>query len=291
MNTNNLITLVTVMQMGSISGAAEKLCISQPAVSKRIKNLEEEFGVCLFDAIGRGVVPTEAAHQLCKHAKHWLDDYESCKALLQKQSEAIAGRLVIGTSHHIGLHHLPAVLKSFVQSHPAVQLEVHFLDSEEAHKAVLEGSVALAFLTLPPILDRRLTYHALWSDPLYFVSSPLSPLAQKSKVSLAMLLHYPAILPAANTFTSQITLAQFAKEGLRPCAQMHNNSLESIRMLVSVGLGWSVLPQTLINQDLVKIDMAQPIELQRHLGMVVNPALTRSASAQALIERLKPKNH
>lgn len=286
MNTTNLITFATVMQTGSISGAAEKLYITQPAVSKRIKNLEDEFGVVLFDTIGRGIIPTESAHQLLPHAKRWIDDYETCKATLQHNQEVATGRLVIGTSHHIGLHHLSAVLKRFVQSYPTVQLEVHFLDSEEAHKAVLDGDVALAFLTLPPTFDRRLNYHTLWSDPLYFVTGALSPLAQKTNVTLATLAHYPAILPAANTFTSQITLAEFAKHNLRPYATMNTNPLESIRMLVSVGLGWSVLPQTLINQDLVKIEMKEEIELQRHLGMVTNPNLTRSASAQALIEML-----
>ncbi|MDO4426487.1 MAG: LysR family transcriptional regulator [Moraxella sp.] len=286
MNTTNLITFATVMQTGSISGAAEKLYITQPAVSKRIKNLEDEFGVVLFDTIGRGIIPTESAHQLLPHAKRWIDDYETCKATLQHNQEVATGRLVIGTSHHIGLHHLSGVLKRFVQNYPTVQLEVHFLDSEEAHKAVLDGDVALAFLTLPPTFDRRLNYHTLWSDPLYFVTGALSPLAQKTNVTLATLAHYPAILPAANTFTSQITLAEFAKHNLRPYATMNTNPLESIRMLVSVGLGWSVLPQTLINQDLVKIEMKEEVELQRHLGMVTNPNLTRSASAQALVEML-----
>ncbi len=286
MNTTNLLTFTTVMQTGSISGAAEKLYITQPAVSKRIKNLEDEFGVVLFDTVGRGIIPTEAAHQLLPHAKRWIEDYETCKATLQHNQEVATGRLVIGTSHHIGLHHLSAVLKRFAQSYPAVQLEVHFLDSEEAHKAVLDGDVALAFLTLPPTFDRRLSYHTLWSDPLYFVTGVLSPLAQKTNVSLATLARYPAILPAANTFTSQITLAEFAKHNLRPYATMNTNPLESIRMLVSVGLGWSVLPQTLINQDLVKIDMQDQIELGRHLGMVTNPNLTRSASCEALIALL-----
>lgn len=286
MNTVNLVTFATVMQTGSISAAAEKLYITQPAVSKRIKNLEEEFGVTLFDTVGRGIIPTDSAHQLLPHAKRWIEDYETCKATLQHSQEIATGRLVIGTSHHIGLHHLSAVLKRFVQTYPSVQLEVHFLDSEEAHKAVLDGDVALAFLTLPPIFDRRLTYTTLWSDPLYFVTGILSPLAQKTNVTLSMLARYPAILPAANTFTSQITLAEFAKQNLRPYATMNTNPLESIRMLVSVGLGWSVLPQTLINQDLVTIDLAEEIELQRHLGMVINPAMTRSASCQALIDML-----
>lgn len=286
MNTTNLATFVAVMQTGSISSAAEKLYITQPAVSKRIKNLEDEFGTALFDTVGRSIIPTAAAYDLLPFVRRWLDDYEACKASLQHAKEVASGRLVIGTSHHIGLHHLAHVLKRFIQTYPAVQLEVRFVDSEEAHKAVLEGEISLAFLTLPPTFDRRLNYHTLWSDPLYFVTGTLSPLAQKSEVSLLQLAHYPAILPAANTFTSQITLAEFAKHNLRPYATMSTNPLESIRMLVSVGLGWSVLPETLINQDLIKIDMAENIELQRHLGLVTNPNLTRSASMQALLSML-----
>lgn len=290
MNTTNLSTFITVMQTGSISGAAEKLFITQPAVSKRIKSLEDEFGTALFDTIGRGIIPTTSAHELLPYAKKWLEDYESCKANLLYSKEVATGRLVIGTSHHIGLHHLPPVLKQFIQTYPSVQLEVQFMDSETAHKAVLEGDVALAFLTLPPTFDRRLAYHTLWFDPLHFVTGVLSPLAQQSSISLLQLARHPAILPAANTYTSQITLAKFNKHNLRPFATMSTNPLESIRMLVSVGLGWSVLPETLINQDLVKIDLNENIELQRHLGLVINPNLTRSSGTDALLDMLGIKD-
>lgn len=288
MNTTNLTTFITVMQTGSISGAAEKLFITQPAVSKRIKNLEDEFAVTLFDTVGRGIVPTQSANDLLPNAKRWLDDYENFKINLKNSQHTVSGKLVIGTSHHIGLHHLPPVLKQFIQMYPAVKLQVHFVDSEAAHKAVLDGEVSLAFLTLPPVYDKRLIYHTLWSDPLYFVTGTLSPLAKKVNVTLEELARYSAILPAANTFTSQITLAEFAKNNLKPYATMSTNPLESIRMLVSVGLGWSVLPQTLINQDLERIDIKGNIELQRHLGVVINPNLTRSASVDALMELLTP---
>lgn len=288
MNTANLATFLMVMQTGSISAAAEKLFITQPAVSKRIRNLENEFKVKLFDTLGRGIVPTSAANELMPHAKSWLDDYDNFKINIRNSQQTVSGKLVIGTSHHIGLHHLPPVLKQFIQTYPAVQLDVHFVDSEAAHKAVLDGDISLAFLTLPPVYDKRLTYHTLWSDPLYFVTGTLSSLAQKHNMTLEDLAQYPAILPAANTFTSQITLAEFAKKNLKPYATMSTNPLESIRMLVSVGLGWSVLPQTLINQELATIDMADKLELQRYLGIVINPNLTRSASVDALLKLLAP---
>lgn len=286
MNTTNLNTFLAVMQTGSISQAADKLFITQPAVSKRIKNLEDEFNVTLFDTVGRGIIPTQAAHDLMPHARRWLDDYDNLKINLKNRQQSVSGKLVIGTSHHIGLHHLPAVLKQFIQNYPTVQLEVHFVDSEQAHKAVLDGDLSMAFLTLPPVYDKRLNYHTLWSDPLHFVTGTLSSLAQKSNVTLEQLANYPAILPAANTFTSQITLSEFAKHNLKPYATMSTNPLESIRMLVSVGLGWSVLPETLISSDLQIVSMNEPIEMQRYLGLVTNPNITVSASMSALLEML-----
>ncbi len=289
MNTVNLVTFVTVMRTKSISLAAEQLFITQPAVSKRIRNLEDEFNVVLFDTIGRGIIPTESAYELLTFAKRWLEEYEMCKSCLMHAKKVAVGKLVIGTSHHIGLHHLSPVLKQFTQQYPAVQLEVQFMDSETAHRAVLDGEVSLAFLTLPPDFDRRLVYHTLWSDNLHFVAGVISSLAQERDITLLKLAQCPAILPAESTFTTQITLEEFTKHNLRPRATMSTNPLESIRMLVSVGLGWSVLPEILIDKNLVKLDIKEDVDLQRHLGVVYNPALTQSLSTQAFLQTLSIK--
>ena len=284
MNTASLQAFVTVMQTGSVSRAAEKLFLTQPAVSKRLRILEEEFGVSLFTPIGRGIQPTQAALDLLPRAKRWLLDYEEIKHTLSHAQDQVAGLLRIGTSHHIGLHHLPAALKSFVQAHPDVQLDVHFVDSEQAHQAVLSGELELAFLTLPPAFDARLSYREIWNDPLFFVVAPFHPLAKKSKgspLTLSDLAEYAAILPAANTYTSQITLAAFHQAGLSLKTSMSTNPLDSIRMLVSIGLGWSVLPKTLVDDDLTVLDINK-LTLQRTLGMVWHPQRTLSKAARTL---------
>ncbi len=284
MNTASLQAFVTVMQTGSVSRAAEKLFLTQPAVSKRLRILEEEFGVSLFTPIGRGIQPTQAAQDLLPRAKRWLLDYEEIKHALSHAQDQVAGLLRIGTSHHIGLHHLPAALKSFVQAHPDVQLDVHFVDSEQAHQAVLSGELELAFLTLPPAFDARLSYREIWNDPLFFVVAPFHPLAKKSKdspLTLSDLAEYAAILPAANTYTSQITLAAFHQAGLSLKTSMSTNPLDSIRMLVSIGLGWSVLPKTLVDDDLTVLDINK-LTLQRTLGMVWHPQRTLSKAARTL---------
>jgi DNA-binding transcriptional LysR family regulator len=281
MNTASLQAFVTVMQTGSVSRAAEKLFLTQPAISKRLRILEDEFGVILFTPIGRGIQPTQAAQDLLPRAKRWLLDYEEIKHALSHAQDQVAGLLRIGTSHHIGLHHLPAALKKFVQAHPEVQLDVHFVDSEQAHQAVLAGELELAFLTLPPTFDARLAYREIWNDPLVFVVSPFHPLANKSNLTLADLAQYPAILPAANTYTSQITLAAFHQAGLSLKTSMSTNPLDSIRMLVSIGLGWSVLPRTLVDADLCVLSIDN-ILLQRTLGIVWHPQRTLSKAARTL---------
>lgn len=276
---------VKVMETSSISIAAEQLFITQPAVTKRIHSLEDYFGVKLFESAGRGIQPTHAAHSLLPRVRSWLNELGEIHHTLSHEQSQVQGRLKIGTSHHIGLHHLAEPLKYFVQQFPHVTLDVHFVDSEQAHEQVLAGELELAFLTLPPFGDDRLNYVTLWHDPLVFVAAPFHPLAQQTELRLENLIAYPSLLPAAHTYTSQITLAEFEKKGLKPKITMSNNPLESIRMLVSIGLGWSVLPKTLVNEDLQQLDLK--LNLKRELGMVWHPARIQSKAAEELIKIMK----
>ena len=287
MNTARLQAFIAVMQHKSVSKAAEQLHLTQPAISKRLRSLEQEFEVRLFDHIGRQIQPTAAAQRLLPQAERWLADYQEIRRSLTDADQDVAGKLSIGTSHHIGLHHLPELLKGFVQHYPKVQLEIRFVDSEQAHQAVLAGELELAFLTLPPERHPRLSYQEIWLDDLLFVAAPFHPLAQAESLVLADLLPFPAILPSANTYTSQITLAAFAQQQLKPQATMSTNPLESIRMQVSIGLGWSALPQTLLNDDLSILHLTDVEPLQRRLGMVWHPERTRSRAAAGLVKWIR----
>ena len=285
MNLATFEAFIKVMETGSISMAADLLFITQPAVTKRIHSLEEYFGVKLFESAGRGVQATHAAHSLLPKVKNWLNELGDIHHTLSHEQEQVQGKLKIGTSHHIGLHHLPQHLRNYVQKFPDVTLDVHFVDSEQAHEQVLAGDLELAFLTLPPKGDERLSYVTIWNDPLVFVVAPFHPLAQKKHLSLEDLIQYPSLLPASQTYTTQITLAEFEKQGVKPKITMSNNPLESIRMLVSIGLGWSVLPKTLLNQDLQMLDIN--VQMQRQLGMVWHPGRTQSRAVQELVAMMK----
>ena len=285
MDTASLNTFITAAETESFSLTAERLYLTQPAVSKRIAALEDELGARLFDRIGRRVSLTEAGRALLGRAKIILQDIEDSRRLISNLTGTVAGRLSIGTSHHIGLHRLPPVLRHYSAKYPEVELDLHFMDSEAACRAVLAGDLELGIVTLPPQPLAELTSEEIWPDPLVIVVGRDHPLSSEGQVKLAQLTDFPAILPAQGTYTRELLETCFAPSGLRLKVGMTTNYLETIKMMVSVGLGWSVLPVSMMSEELLPLAV-DGIELARQLGVVRHRARTLSNAAHAMLDIL-----
>ena len=275
-------TFLAVAQTGSFSEAADRLHLTQPAVSKRIAALEAAFDARLFDRLGREVRLTEAGAALLPRARALLAELEDARRALEQLSDEIGGTLRLGTSHHIGLHRLPPILRDFQARYPAVELDLHFMDSEAACQAVLRGELELGIVTLPPEPIPGLECRPVWPDPLVVAASPDHPLAGRRSITLAELVEHPAILPSEQTYTRQIAEAAFRAAGLRLRTRLSTNYLETIRMLVAVGLGWSLLPRTLLDDQLVALPVPE-LALERTLGVVRNPRLTLGNAARRFL--------
>ena len=172
LDTLALESFVAVADEGSFSRAAERLFVTQPAVSKRIASLEEDLGVPLFDRLGRQLALTEAGSSLLASARRILNDIANSRDAIQTLGDQVAGRLRLATSHHIGIHRLPPVLKAFTQRYPQVALDLLFLDSELAIDKVSSGEIELAIVTLPETEERMLTNTLIWDCLLYTSPSP-----------------------------------------------------------------------------------------------------------------------
>ena len=223
-----------VAEHRSFSRAAERLHRSQPAVSKRIAALESQLKTPLFDRVGRTVQPTAAGVALLPYARRVLQELEDGRRALSQLPDQIAGRLSIGTSHHIGLHRLPRVLKRYTQRYPDVDLDIHFMDSEVACEAVLAGKLELGIVTLPAQPLTNLQTRKVWPDPMSVVVSPQHALARQKKVRLADLAAHPAVLPDAATYTHRIIKSELQKHGLAPRVRLATNYLETLKMLVAI---------------------------------------------------------
>ena len=285
MDLANLNAFIAIAETGSFSLAAERLYLTQPAVSKRIAGLEQQLKVRLFDRLGREIGLTEAGRALLPRAYQILGVLDDTRRALTNLSGEISGRLTLATSHHIGLHRLPPLLRAFTRSHPEVALDIQFLDSEVAYEEVLHGRAELAVITLAPETREPVRAVMVWDDPLDFVAAPEHPLARSGSISLADVARHPAVFPGGNTFTHHIVRRLFEREGLTPNIGMSTNYLETIKMMVSIGIAWSVLPRTMLDEQVTRLPLPG-IQLDRQLGYILHSERTLSNAARAFMALL-----
>jgi DNA-binding transcriptional LysR family regulator len=276
---------LAVAEHGSFSRAAAALHITQPAVTKRLQNLEADLGQRLFDRVGRRVFLTDAGRLLAPRAERLLADLADTRRLIMNLHGRIDGHLELATSHHVGLHRLAPVLRAYNDRHGDVHLDIQFEDSEAAHELIRAGRAELAVVTLDPAGPGGLDYLALWDDSLHFVVARDHPLASAGPLSLEALAAHPAVLPGTVTYTGRIVLATFEQRRLALHPTLSTNYLETIGMLVGAGLGWSVLPRSLLQGELVELEVDAP-PMHRLLGCVTNPKRTLSNAARAFVDVL-----
>jgi DNA-binding transcriptional LysR family regulator len=277
---------IAIAETGSFSLAGERLFLTQPAISKRIASLEQQLKVRLFDRLGRAVSLTEAGRALLPRAYQILGVLDDTRRALSNLNGEISGRLTLATSHHIGLHRLPPLLRAFTRAYPQVALDIQFLDSEVAYEEVLHGRAELAVITLAPQTREPVRAVAVWDDLLDFVAAPEHPLAVNGPISLSDVAKHPAVFPGGNTFTHHIVRRLFEAQGLMPNIGMSTNYLETIKMMVSIGLAWSVLPRTMLDEQVTRLPLAG-IQLHRQLGYIVHSERTLSNAARAFMALLE----
>jgi DNA-binding transcriptional LysR family regulator len=286
MDIATLEAFLAVAETGSFSRAAERVFLTQPAISKRIATLETELGTPLFDRIGRGIRLTEAGRTLRTRAHAIVRELDDVKRSIINLAGSIGGELRFATSHHIGLHRLPGPLQRFHDSFPGVRLDLQFMDSEKACAAVAHGDIELAIVTLPPATPANLALETVWEDPLDFVVARAHPLATQPPVPPRALLDYPAILPGPGTYTREIILAALGPVRDRLQIGMATNYLEVLKMLAAIGLGWSALPRTMVDETLAVVQIKK-VTIRRRLGFVTHTARTLSNAARALIDVIR----
>jgi len=286
MQISQITAFLAVAELQSFSLAAERLHITQPAVSKRIRQLEDAMKTTLFDRIGKKSILTPNGLALMPHAEQILLEIKTYKAGLEREHDQPSGILSLATSHHVGLHRLPQVLRDFKIEYPQVDLDLHFMDSEDACIAVSKNELELAIVTLPEIPDERLNLEPIWIDLLQVVLAPDHPLSRLSEINSDQLLDYPAILPSTGTFTRKIINQYFATAKGSMKIILETNYLETIKVMVSANLGWSMLPISMLDSTLTGKSL-NGLEIRRSLGIVTRQNRTLLLNSEAMIAMLR----
>lgn len=295
MDVDSLSAFVTTIKEQSFSKAAIKLNLTQPAITKRIQNLENQLSVKLFERLQREIILTEAGEALLPHALNVLHEIDNAKLAIVNIHATISGQLRIVASHHIGLHRLPLILKNFSKRYPDVDLKLNFLDSESASPLLKDNQADIAFITIPSDMNQDYESHLVWEDPMSFICGKSHPLSKLEVVHPSDLSKHNAILPSITTLTYRVVETIFKQNRVKLKASIPTNYLETMKMMASVDMGWSVLPNTMIDEELVVLPLSEKFRqsgqgdttkhpVSRKLGAISYRKKNLSNAAKAFIE-------
>jgi DNA-binding transcriptional LysR family regulator len=282
MNLNHLAVFHAVAQTGSMTLGAERLDISQPAVTKQVQELEGALGVHLFDRIGRRVHLSQAGEILADYARRLF-------ALAHEAEDAMAdvravkrGKLLIGASTTIGTYLLPGVLAEFWRRQPRIELRVQIENTEQVHRRLAAHELDLG-LTEGLMEDEELQAEVFHKDELVVIAAPEHRLAGHHRVALSAVREEPFILREPGSGTRAVEERALARLKLPIRVAMALGSTEAIKRVVAEGVGLAIVSRLAVATEcaagnvvvlpVAGLHISRPLHLVRRKGRRDGPAL------------------
>ncbi|MGH7911484.1 MAG: LysR family transcriptional regulator [Candidatus Dormibacteraceae bacterium] len=285
MEVEALRTFLTVHQRGTVTAAAPVLFRSQPAVTRRLAQLEREVGSPLFERVPSGLVLTRAGEALLPHAERVLAAVEDTEAALRLQREEDAGPLPVAIVGTLAGAELTRALRELAERHPHVDLRLRTATSSEVTALVRRGT-ALLGLRYGASPEPGLDFEYLFDERLVVVAAPDHPLAGAPVRGLAALsgerwLAFPFDAARPETAAARVEHLLGAA-GVDPTQVLRVDSLTAQKRLVEAGFGIAFLPQsgaadeiaarTLVRLHVRGLDASQPVVLVTRRGSDLGPA-------------------
>ena len=250
LNLHLLRMFAAVAQTGSFSRAAEALRISQPAVSRGVREFEAQTGCPLLERSARGVTLTEAGAAVYRHAATLLAAERAAEEDLAALRGLARGSLSIGASTTVGTWFLPPVLAAFHAAHPAVALQLHNANTaaiagqllaRELDVALVEGPVDMPGIVVRP-----------WrADRMSLIAAPGHRLAQRpGPLEPALLAGEIMIVREPGSGTREVALDALAQHGVAPQRLLEVGSTEMIRQVVAAGLGIAIVSAAAVQDSI-----------------------------------------
>jgi DNA-binding transcriptional LysR family regulator len=262
-------TFLAVVESGGVSSASRLLNLTQPAASQQLRELERCLRVRLLDRAGGRSVPTAAGTALLEPARRAQAAIEDTVTVAETYRKGETGRVRLGTGATACIHLLPAVLAAARQSMHGLEVIVATGSSSSIIRRVELGELDLGLVTLPVAASRALIATRLLTEPL--VALLPRPMADRNEtIGVAQLSRLPLILYEQSGSTRALIDGWFRRSGVTPVPAMQLDSVESIKVLVSGGLGASIVPLMSVSRPVpgTVIRRLRPA-LARHLAIVV----------------------
>ena len=253
----------------SFTKAGEALCMTQPAVTFQVRQLEDHFNTRLFDRTHGRVGLTPAGEVAFAYAERILALTAEFDARLRDLGNQVAGPLLIGASTTIADFLLPQILGEFKATHPGVAPSLFVGNSEAVQQRLAERALDIGFIegdsTMPSLAGERLC-----SDELQVVCAPGHPLARRRSVAAGALVEHAYLSREQGSGTREVTDHYLSRAGIEPGALnviMEAGSPEALKGLVAAGMGFAIMSHLSVLKEvrlglLVSIPLAPPITRQ-----------------------------
>jgi len=258
---------VEIARRGALGRAADALFVTQPALTARLKRLEQEFGEPLFLRSPRGMRLTEAGRAFLPFAERALEELEEGRRLVRNLGSGRAGQLALGAAPAVSTYVLPGVLKRLAVEYPDVQLSVRTGHSEEILELVLREQVQVGLVRA--LRHPEIASTPLYEDQLVLVAEPGHEFAVRGRISIEELGREQLILFDRTSSYHELTNAFFREAGVTPRGVMELDNIDATKKMVEQGLGVALLPQTAVAGELaagslgaVVIEDAAPVRRQ-----------------------------
>ncbi len=256
LNLNHLAVFHAVAEERSVSRGAERLGVSQPAVSKQLKSLERSVGARLFDRTPRGVTPTAAGELLAGYARRLF-------ALVHDAEEAMAelhglerGSLAVGASTTVGVYLLPDIFVNLRLAFPGIVARMEIAGSEALQARLLAGSIDVA-VTDGEIDDHALERQDLLLDEMAAIVPPGHPLAKRRSAPAADLCREPFVVRETGSGTQSLVERALTRRGLTVRPAMTLGSTEAIKRAVAAGIGVAVVSRLAVASEILAGNLAE----------------------------------
>ena len=265
--------------------AAEKLHMTQPAVSLAIKEMEEYYGVKLFDRIGRRLKITEAGKNLLQYANHILDTFQRMEAGLRSWDNG--GLLRIGASITIGTQFLPSYIKIFTSQHSDIKVKAYVQPSEIIESRLLNNELDFALIEGIPH-DPNIESVPYMVDVLSPICSAEGPWNNNQVVTVQDFIHEPVLLrePGSGTreiFDNVMELLGYSVEPL-----WEAESTTALINAVINGIGVSVLPHRMVlpalRNNLIHAFKIEGLEFRREFKIIYHKDKYLTAAARSFLD-------
>ncbi|MGG6893455.1 LysR family transcriptional regulator [Rhizobium sp. BR 315] len=265
---DQLAAFVSVVDLGSFTAAADKIGLTQPAISLQVKLLERRLGVRLIERVGRRAQPSPAGIELLPHARRILDDCAMAEEVMTPYREGSAGRVRIGTGGTASIHLLPRAIAAAKKRMPELEIIVRIGNTDDMLRDIEANRLDLAVVTLPAS-GRSLEIEPFHDDEILAVAPKDSSIPSGGPDAEFMRDKTLMLYEGGNT--RRMTNEWFINAGIRPEPSMEFGSVEAIKELVAAGLGWSLLPAMALKSGNLDDLATSPVRprLARQLGMVL----------------------